>query len=579
MENNNEDQKIVSTTSEEDVVIYRGARAMPFIIGMETLDRIGTSGISSNLMVYLTTVFNMKNVIATVLINIFNGTIYVTPLFGGFLSDSYFGRYNTIAFASLSSLIGMTIVMLTAAISQLHPEQHHQPTDWQLAFLLTGLFFLVIASGGFRPCLLPFGADQFNPGTESGKKAISSFFNWYYFTLCIALIISLTLIIYVQSNLSWAIGYAIPSCLMFIACILFFSGSKMYVKVKPQGSPLTSVAQVFVAAIKKRKLKLPTSQNSMFSSLFDYVPVHNMKSKLSNTNQFRFLDKASIITTEDGINSDGSAMNPWRLCSIQQVEEVKCIIRVIPIWLSSIIYHLATVQQQQTYTILQALQSDRQLGNGSSFMVPAASYGIFTYFSPLIWIPIYDQILVPVLRKYTRKKDGLTLLQRMAIGMVIAILTMLVSALVERHRRHLALTRPTLGISPKGGEISSMSAFWLIPQLMLAGLAEAFNSIAQIQFYYQQFPENMRSIGTSIFFCGMAGSSYLNGFLVSIVHHVTSRSSSSGDRDWLPEDLNKGRLDYFFYSIACLGFVNFVYFLVCANWYRYKGGGGGGGGL
>ncbi|KAK1563228.1 hypothetical protein Q3G72_024387 [Acer saccharum] len=105
MENNNEDQKIVSTTSEEDVVIYRGARAMPFIIGMETLDRIGTSGISSNLMVYLTTVFNMKNVIATVLINIFNGTIYVTPLFGGFLSDSYFGRYNTIAFASLSSLI------------------------------------------------------------------------------------------------------------------------------------------------------------------------------------------------------------------------------------------------------------------------------------------------------------------------------------------------------------------------------------------------------------------------------------------------------------------------------------------
>ncbi|KAL5740113.1 hypothetical protein ACOSQ2_029293 [Xanthoceras sorbifolium] len=571
-------EKIVS--SSEDIVIYRGVKAMPFIIGMETLDRLGTFGTSSNLMVYLTTVFNMKNVTATILVNIFNGTVYISPLFGAFLSDSYFGRYNTIAFATLSSVMGMTTVMLTAAISKLHPQQcvikHSagtcaQPTAWQMGFLLTGLLLLVIASGGFRPCLLPFGADQFNPGTESGKKGISSFFSWYYFTLCFAVIISLTLIIYVQSNVSWAIGYAIPACLMLIACLLFFSGSKMYVKVKPEGSPLTSLAQVIVAAFKKRKLKLPSSQSSMFS-LFQYVPVNSMKLKLSNTSQFRFLDKSAIIITADRINSDGSATNPWKLCSIQQVEEVKCIIRVIPIWVSSIIYHLATVQQQQTYTILQALQSDRHLGDGT-FKVPAASYGVFIYFSPLIWIPIYDRILVPVLRKYTGKKDGLTLLQRMAIGMVIAILTMLVAALVEQHRRYLALTRPTLGISPKGGEISSMSAFWLVPQLMLAGLAEAFNSIAQIEFYYEQFPENMRSIGTSVFFCGLAGSSYLNGFLVSIVHHVTSRSSSAGNRDWLPEDLNKGRLDYFYYSIACLSCLNFVYFLVCAKWYRYKGGG------
>jgi hypothetical protein len=65
--------------------------------------------------------------------------------------------------------------------------------------------------------------------------------------------------------------------------------------------------------------------------------------------------------------------------------------------------------------------------------------------------------------------------------------------LVEGNRRHIALTRPTLGITSKGGVISSMSAMWLIPQLSLSGFSEGFNYISQIKFYYKQFIENMRS--------------------------------------------------------------------------------------
>lgn len=148
---------------------------------------------------------------------------------------------------------------------------------------------------------------------------------------------------------------------------------------------------------------------------------------------------------------------------------------------------------------------------------------------------------------------------------------MLVSAFFEEKRRDSALARPKPGVAYKGGAISSMSAFWLIPQLALAGLSEAFNSIGQIEFYYKQFPENMRSVAGSFFFCGIAGSNYLSGFLISVVHRITS-SAHSGD--WLPENLDKGRLDYFYYVIAGLGVLNFGYFLVSARWYRYKGAGG-----
>lgn len=271
------------------------------------------------------------------------------------------------------------------------------------------------------------------------------------------------------------------------------------------------------------------------------------------------------MTPEDKINPDGSASDPWNLCSLQQVEEVKCLVRVIPIWLSAILYYVVIVQQH-TIMVFQALQSDRRLGH-SNFKIPGATYYVFLMLSMTLWLPIYDRKIVPFLRRLTGKEGGITLLQRMGIGIFLAILSMLVSAVVEERRRSLALAKP-IGVQPRKGAISSMSALWLVPQLALAGLAETFTSVGQVEFYYKQFPENMRSIAGSLFFCGMAGSNYLSTFLISIVHNVTEKSATG---NWLPEDLNKGRLDYFYYMIAALEVLNLGYFLLSAKWYKYKG--------
>ncbi|XP_042016366.1 protein NRT1/ PTR FAMILY 2.11-like [Salvia splendens] len=116
------------------------------------------------------------------------------------------------------------------------------------------------------------------------------------------------------------------------------------------------------------------------------------------------------------------------------------------------------------------------------------------------------------------------------------------------------------------GGASPMSAMWLVPQLALGGLAEVLNAIGQLEFYYKQFPENMRVVGP-FFFLGSAALNYAYSFLISTVHRMTAGDSGG---NWLPEDLNQGRLDYFYYLVAILCSINFCYFLVCANWYRYK---------
>ncbi|KAI3521728.1 hypothetical protein L1887_11200 [Cichorium endivia] len=547
---------------------YRGVRAMPYVIGNETFEKLGTIGTSANLLVYLTTVFNMKSITAANLINVFAGTCNFGTLGGAFLSDTYFGRYKVLGFASVSSFLGMLVLTLTAAVTTLHPPHCVEapcvgPTPWQMAFLFTGFLFLIVGASGIRPCNLAFGADQFNPNTESGQKGIASFFNWYYFTFTFAMMISLTVIVYVQADVNWAIGLAIPAFLMFLSCVVFFVGTNIYVKVLPDGSPLTSIFQVLVATVKKRALKIPDEPSS---SLLNHVSTKSINSKLPYSKQLMFLNKAAIITPEDNINSDGSSGNRWTLCSIQQIEEVKCVIKTVPIWVSSIIYNVS-INQMHTYTVLQALQSDRRL-KPIAFRVPAASYIVFQMLALTLWIPIYDQIVVPCLRKITNKRQGISLLQRIGVGAGIAIITMLVAGLVETKRRDEAHSKPTLGFERGKGAISSMSGYWLIFQLSIAGLSEGFAAIGFVEFFYKQFPENMRSFAGSFLFCGSAMSSYLSSFLISVVHRTTG---DGGSRNWLAEDLNEAKLDYYYYLCMGLEVLNFAYFLMVARWYKYKG--------
>lgn len=250
---------------------------------------------------------------------------------------------------------------------------------------------------------------------------------------------------------------------------------------------------------------------------------------------------------------------------MQRVEEVKCIIRILPIWFAGTIYFVSMVQQQN-YPVFQAIQSDRRIGSGS-FKIPAASYSVFQMLCLTLWIPVYDRLIVPFIGKITKKEAGITILQKIGIGIVLSIFTMLISGLVENKRRSLALTKP-LGSVERKGAISSLSGYWLVPQLALVGLSEAFTVIGLIEFYYKQFPENMRSFAGSFLFCSSAISSYLSSFLITVVHRVTRNSAGE---NWLAEDLNKGKLDYFYYFIAGLMVLNLGYFLVVAKWYKYKG--------
>jgi dipeptide/tripeptide permease len=468
----------------------------------------------------------------------------------------------------------MIVLTLTAALPALQPPpcavqapphsvaaaaaaaalpQCQAPSTSLIGVLILAFALLTIGAGGVRPCSLPFGVDQFDAATATGRRDLISFFNWYYATTSFGIMIALTIIVYVQDEISWTIGFAVPTGLMLCAIILFFAGTKYYVHVAPEGSVFSGIAQVFVAAYKKRNLELPSPEDPRQLELQLYNP--SVKServmKLHLTLQFKWLNKAAIIERDDDVLPEGSPADRWRLAGVQQIEEVKCLLRIIPIWASGVTCFVA-ISQQWTFGVLQSMTMDRKLAG--NFQIPPTSLVAFSPLVLALFIPIYDKLLVPAARKFTGRESGITLLQRQGVGLFLASLTMVVAGISEAKRRSSAMAH--------GGVVTPMSALWLTPQLGLAGIAEAFNAVGQIEFYNKQFPEHMQTLANALFCLSFAFAGYISAALVGGVQRNT---------DWLKDNITAGRLDYYYYLLAVFGFFNLVYFTVCAHFYRYKG--------
>ncbi|KAK3223128.1 hypothetical protein Dsin_010153 [Dipteronia sinensis] len=305
-----ENCNVVSLSDSAEITKQRkplGWKTMPFILGNETFERLGTFGvIGANFSVYLMTKYNMSVYSASKLV-VWGGLSNFLTVICAFVADAYTGKFLTIVCGSFATILGLVMVTLTAMVPNLRPPQctgeqrnHGQciaPNKTQLAFLNLALFFLAIGGGGIRPCSIPFAVDQFDATTDKGKKDINSFFNWYYTSFTIVLLISSTLMTYVQT-INWAWGFAIPTICMVSGLILLFAGTRIYVYVRPEGSVVSSIAQVLVAAYKKRRLQLP-SADGVTDTVFYDPPLKEktaILSKLALSSQFRFYFYCIIIS-------------------------------------------------------------------------------------------------------------------------------------------------------------------------------------------------------------------------------------------------------------------------------------------
>ncbi|KAJ6921455.1 hypothetical protein NC652_015381 [Populus alba x Populus x berolinensis] len=540
-----------------------GIKTMPFILSNEICDKFAAAGFHANMITYLTQQLNLPLVKASNTLTNFGGMGSFTPLIGALIADSYAGRYGTIIGGSIIYELGMISLTVSAVLPSLRPPpcpsqvSCKEASNSQLWILYMSLILTSIGSGGIKPCVVTFAADQFDMTKSAVGSRSWNFFNWYYFCMGMATLTALTVVVYIQDNVGWGWGLGIPAIGMALSIVAFIFGSSLYNKLKPEGSPLVRLAQVVVAAAKKRKEVMPLDPGMLYQNK-ELDAAISVNGRLLHSDQFRWFDKAAIVTNED--EKDSKSPNLWRIATVHRIEELKCIVRMLPIWSAGILLVTAS-SHLHSFVIQQARSMDRHLSH--SFEIPPASFSIFSILTMLIGLVLYERLFVPFARRFTGNPSGITCLQRMGVGFLINIIATIVSALVEVKRKQVAALHNLLD-APQA--IIPISVFWLLPQYILHGIADVFMSVGHMEFLYDQSPETMRSTAAALNSLEVSMGNYIGTLVVSLVHKYTGQKNN-----WLPDrNLNRGKLDYYYWLVTGIQVINLVYYVICAWFYTYK---------
>lgn len=512
-------------------------------------------GISSNLIIYLTTKLRQGTVRSGNNVTNWVGTIWITPIFGAYVADAHLGRYWTFVIASVIYLLGMSLLTLSVSLPSLKPPPCSSASTLHLAVFYGALYTLAIGTGGTKPNISTIGADQFDEFHPKEKLQKLSFFNWWFFSIFFGTLFANTVLVYIQDNVGWSIGYALPTLGLALSIAVFFAGTPFYRHKKlPSSSgsgstPFSRMARVIVAAIRNSTLPLPSDPKHLYQ--LDLSTNNNKASnRIESTSTLKFLNKASIIT------------NTWRVCTVTQVEETKQMIIMLPILLVTIIPS-TMIAQVNTLFIKQGTTLDRHMG--SHFQIPSASLGAFVTISMLISVVLYDRVFVKIMQRITKNPRGITLLQRMGLGLLTHVLIMLVASLTERYRLQVATRHGALAEDAR----VPLTIFVLLPQFVLMGCADALLEVAKIEFFYDQAPESMKSLGTSYSMTSLGLGNFVSSFLLTTVSRVTEARGHDHE-GWIRDNLNVSHLDYYYAFFGVLNVLNLAIFLLIAKFYVYK---------
>lgn len=364
-------------------------KVAPFILVTELCERLAYYGIATNIVVYVTTILNYPTSQAATTVQAWSGVCYFSPLIGGFFADSYLGRYWTILIFSISLYApGLILLALSSGIPGLYPPSGQPPTSGQLAVFWIAMFAIALGTGGIKPCVSSFGADQFDSSIPAQAALIPRYFNYFYAAINIGSVVASVFLVYIQEEISWTIGFIIPAVAFVLAVIIFLIGTPRYRKVPPGGSPWTRFFRVATGAIYHRKVKVPEDEGELYEAGDGNQSVIIGQYKLPRTASFKFLEKACTRLQGEGTpiyeleeeplmdsNDDkkkkrkqkkkrleefdpvtGEKLRKSRLVTLTEVEEFKILLRLLPVAATLIMYN-AVYSQMTTMFVLQGMKS------------------------------------------------------------------------------------------------------------------------------------------------------------------------------------------------------------------------------
>lgn len=352
-------------------------KSVAYIISNEFCERFNYYGLRTILVLYLTSKLQYDNDTSTVLFHIFTMMVYLCPLVGAVVADSWLGKFRTILYLSIVYAIGGVIVSLGAVPIVKLPREH---------VTIVGLVLIAIGTGGIKPCVSAFGGDQFKLPEQT--KQLATFFSLFYFAINAGSVISTSLTPILREDVHcfgdkdcFSLAFGVPALLMLISVVIFVAGKRLYAMKPPAGNMIFGVAQCIVKAVGgwRRNRKLERRDH--------------------------WLDYAEPAVGR------------------KLVEETKTLLKILVLFLPFPIFWALFDQQGSRWTF----QATRMDGEIFGFTVKPDQMQVINPFLILGFIPLFDYVLYPILDTCGIRRP----LQKLTLGGLLAATAFLLSAFVE----------------------------------------------------------------------------------------------------------------------------------------------------
>ncbi|GFS45068.1 major facilitator superfamily protein [Actinidia rufa] len=510
------------------------------IAGME---RFAFKGVASNLVTYLTDVVKMSNSSAAKTVNSWCGFTSMLPLLVAPLADSYWDQYSTVLVSAFLYVLGLIALTSTTLVWPWTSTSIKKTSS--TSSLFWSLYMISIGQGGYNPSLQTFGADQLDtddelPSTKNGYNSDqkSLFFKWWYFGICSGSLMGVSLMSYVQDTLGWGLGFAIPTIMMVTSVALLSCGSRFFTYKQAKGGVPSETS--IVHSIKATAAKMMNCGFTTLSSKSDVVELELEERPLCHQD----------LDVNEGL--DNSTSN-----GIQMLEIAKVVLHLLPIWTMLLVFAII-FQQPATFFTKQGMTMKRNIG--SNFKIPPATLQSAITVSIILLMPFYDTFFIPLCRIFTHDEKGISVMQRMGIGMFLSVVAMIIAALVETKRLEISNNTPS--------ETLGLSIFWLLPQYILLGISDIFTVVGMQEFFYGEVPVGMRTMGIALYTSVFGVGSFLSALLISLLEHFTS--SRDGKLSWFCDDMRQARLDKYYWLLAFASALSLLIFIVLCRFFRSR---------
>ena len=536
-----------------------------YIIGNEAAERFSYYGMRSILALYITSALMQTKDRATSIIHLFVFVNYFLPLFGAWLSDRIWGRYKTILWISLFYCVGHGVL----ALSDLFPSP-----EAKLNCLYLGLGLIAFGSGGIKPCVSAFMGDQF--AADQGhlmRKAYAAFyfsinFGSFFSFLIIPWIAAKQVALAADANFfdrilwqmkqsgfngySWAFG--VPGILMALATLVFWLGTKHYVRKPPANESHTAgFFKVFMEAFQRSTnaggtVRLAAIISALTSAVLPLLAtvcmiIISFQTEMTPVSRAIGWAAVSLLIAWFGLLLVASIwfrselpeafwagargkFNAQEISAAQSVAPILAVFAfIIPFWSlwdQSLSTWVMQGDQMKPFAFMGIHVGAEQMQSLNAILV-------------LILLPLMTWGLYPLLEKFGLR---VTPLRRMAVGMVLFTFCFVWVGFFQKRIEH-------------GETLSLALQTW--PYIILTA-CEVLVSATALEFAYTQAAASMKSSIMGFFLLTTA----LGNLLIVT---ITKLGSGHGD-----ESVSSGRFFFYAAMMAVVG----VLFIIIAARYRYR---------